>query len=118
MCCRTDVSLSLLFFSRRLAEKTQYIGKGYEYEALDLKKSFTASQIKQIYKLSPVRLAEVVRRFGKSMAEQFKCTYRKVFLEGYVENEIMGNKVLKPWKDLIMEFPSEWAYEGVYDEPF
>jgi hypothetical protein len=94
------------------------IGKGYEYEALDLKKSFTASQIKQIYKLSPVRLAEVVRRFGKSMAEQFKCTYRKVFVEGYVENEIMGNKVLKPWKDLIMEFPSEWAYEGVYDEPF
>lgn len=26
----------------------KYIGKGYEYEALDVKKSFTASQIKQI----------------------------------------------------------------------
>jgi len=30
----------------------KYIGKGYEYEALENKKSFTASQIKQIYKLS------------------------------------------------------------------
>lgn len=96
----------------------KYIGKGYEYEALNFKKSFTASQIKQIYKLSPLRLAEVIKRFGKSMAEQFKCTYRRIFVEGYIENEIMGNKVLKPWKELIMEFPSEWAYEGVYDEPF
>ena len=32
----------------------KYIGKGYEYEALECKKSFTASQIKQIYKLSYV----------------------------------------------------------------
>jgi hypothetical protein len=96
----------------------KYIGKGYEYEALDCKKSFTASQIKQIYKLSPARLAEVIRRFGKSMAEQFKCTYRKVFMEGYIENEILRNKVHKQCRDLIMEFPSEWVYEGVFDEAF
>lgn len=96
----------------------KYIGKGYEYETLNFKKSFTASQIKQIYKLSPVRLAEVIKRFGKSMAEQFECTYRKVFVEGYIENEIMGNKVLKHWRELIMEFPSEWDYLGIYDEPF
>jgi hypothetical protein len=96
----------------------KYIGKGYEYEALDVRKSFTASQIKQIYKLSPKRLIVVIRRFGKDMAEQLKCTYRKVFLEGYVMSELMEVKALYPFRDLIMEFPSEWAYEGVYGEPF
>jgi hypothetical protein len=96
----------------------KYIGKGYEYEALNSKKSFTASQIKQIYKLSWTRLVQVVNRFGKDMAEQFKCTYRKVFLEGYTSVEIMGKEVLKPFRDLIMEFPSDWAYEGICNEPF
>jgi len=96
----------------------KYIGKGYEYEALNFKKSFTASQIKQIYKLSPVRLAEVIKRFGKSMAEQLKCTYRKVFLEGYVMGEMMGVVTRKPFRDLIMEFTSEWDYEGINYEPF
>jgi hypothetical protein len=96
----------------------KYIGKGYEYETLNFKKSFTASQIKQIYKLSPKRLAEVIRRFGKDIAEQLKCTYRKVFFEGYVVSEIMGVKALYPFRDLIMDFPSEWTYEGICDEPF
>jgi len=96
----------------------KYIGKGYEYEALDVKKSFTASQIKQIYKLSPNRLIEVIRRFGKDMAERLKCTYRKVFLEGYVMDEIMGVEIRKPFRELVMEFPSEWAYEGICAEPF
>ena len=96
----------------------KYIGKGYEYEALDVKKSFTASQIKQIYKLSPNRLIEVIRRFGKDMAERLKCTYRKVFLEGYVMDEVMGVETRKPFRDLVMEFPSEWDYEGIYYEPF
>ncbi|MFZ5908298.1 MAG: rolling circle replication-associated protein [Nitrospirota bacterium] len=96
----------------------KYIGKGYEYGALDIKKSFTASQIKQIYKLSPSRLAEVVKRFGKKMAEQFACTYRKVFLVGYELSNIAGVETKRPFRDLIMEFPSEWAYEGACSEPF
>ena len=43
----------------------KYIGKGYEYEALNFKKSFTASQIKQIYKLTPKRLSFVMSKYGK-----------------------------------------------------
>jgi len=57
----------------------KYIGKGYEYESLNLKKSFTASQIKQIYKLNSERLAIVVQKFGLKMAETFRCTFRKVY---------------------------------------
>jgi hypothetical protein len=96
----------------------KYIGKGYEYGALDVKKSFTASQIRQIYKLRPKRLSEVVRRFGKGMAEQFVCTYGKVFIVGYELSSILGIEVKKPFRDLIMEFPSEWAYKGICAEPF
>ena len=57
----------------------KYIGKGYDYDQLDVKKSFTASQIKQIYKLSPSRLSEVINKFGKEFAETCKCSYRKVY---------------------------------------
>jgi hypothetical protein len=96
----------------------KYIGKGYEFETLDHRKSFTASQIKQIYKLSPLRLAEVITRFGKERAEGFACTYRKVFLLGYEALEILGKEVLNPIKYLILEFASEWKYQGVYDEAF
>ena len=96
----------------------KYIGKGYEYEALNFKKSFTASQIKQIYKLAPQRLAAVIKRFGKKAAEGFSCTYTKVFLLGYDINVIMGMELLKPFKGLIMQFRSEWNYEGIYAEPF
>jgi len=96
----------------------KYIGKGYEYEALDVRKSFTASQIKQIYKLSPDRLAEVIGRFGKSMAEQFSCTYRKVFLVGYEVSSLLGTEIRKPFRDVIMEFASEWEYEEVVYDPF
>jgi hypothetical protein len=96
----------------------KYIGKGYEYEALDVKKSFTASQIKQIYKLTTKRLGMVIQKFGKLRAEGFKCTHTKVYLVGYSEYEIMGTKVRAPFKSLIMDFPSEWAYEGMFDEAF
>jgi hypothetical protein len=88
----------------------KYIGKGYEYEALDVKKSFTASQIKQIYKLTPKRLADVVMKHGKEKAETFKCTYRKVY-------EMFDNG-FRIVKRLVEEFPSEWEYQGVVDEPF
>jgi hypothetical protein len=57
----------------------KYIGKGYEYEALDFRKSFSASQIKQIYKMTPKRLEAVITRYGKEVAESLKCTYRKIF---------------------------------------
>lgn len=88
----------------------KYIGKGYEYEQLEVKKSFTASQIKQIYKLSPARLSEVITKYGKEAAEKFKCTYRKVY-------EILEVAPLRG-KFLVMEFPSEWDYVGLYPEPF
>lgn len=96
----------------------KYIGKGYEYEALDARKSFTASQIKQIYKLTTNRLNEVIKKFGKEIAEQFTCTYRKVFIIGYEVKETLGMIIKIPFRDLIMEFPSEWEYKGICDEPF
>jgi len=89
----------------------KYIGKGHEYEAMETRKSFTASQIKQIYKLTPQRLLEVIAKFGKDQAEQFKCTYRRVF-------EVVTFDPFPAMKKLVMEFPSEWDYEGVDEVPF
>ena len=113
----------------------KYIGKGYEYEALDLKKSFTASQIKQIYKLTAKRLDAVMTKYGKDVAETLKCTYRKVFR--IVERDQFKECILcakmhyrSPYpechkikrtnlcKVLVLEFPSEWGYEGLFFEPF
>ena len=88
----------------------KYIGKGYEYEALNFKKSFTASQIRQIYKLTPKRLSFVISKYGKKKADTLKCTYRKVY-------EMFDNG-FRVVKRLVEEFPSEWSYEGVFDEPF
>ncbi len=88
----------------------KYIGKGYEYETLNLRKSFTASQIRQIYKLIPSRLSVVMSEYGKEKAESFKCTYRKVYE--------MFNNGFEVIKRLVKEFPSEWSYEGMFDEPF
>ncbi|MCG2722238.1 MAG: hypothetical protein L6290_09525 [Thermodesulfovibrionales bacterium] len=105
----------------------KYIGKGYEYETLNFKKSFTASQIRQIYKLSTERLAEVIAEFGKERAEGFKCTYRKVYEYTYVKKLVYTIKdffldVVEKRecvkKELIKEFASEWIYEGVYSGPF
>ena len=87
------------------------IGKGHEYEALEFRKSFTSSQIKQIYKLSQQRLLDVIAKFGKEQAEQFKCTYRKVF-------EVITFDPFPVMKKLVMEFPSDWIYEGVDEVPF
>lgn len=88
----------------------KYIGKGYEYETLNFKKSFTASQIKQIYKLSRERLESVMSDYGKEKAETFKCTYRKVY-------EVFDNG-FRLVRRLVKEFSSEWLFEGVCDEPF
>jgi hypothetical protein len=96
----------------------KYIGKGYEYEALDVRKSFTASQIRQIYKLKKDRLDTVMERYGKSMAERMECTFRKVYLVGYEVVEVFGRELRKRFKDLVMEFPLLWDYEGIQDAPF
>jgi hypothetical protein len=88
----------------------KYIGKGYEYEALNFKKSFTASQIKQIYKLAPKRLSFVMYKYGKEKTDTLKCTYRKVY-------EMFDNG-FRVVKRLIEEFSSDWSFEGLFDEPF
>jgi hypothetical protein len=90
----------------------KYIGKGYEFEYLETKKSFTASQIPQIYKLSASRLFEVIIKFGKETAERFICTYRRVYKRG------ISLKPLRTKNELVMEFPSKWAFVGYVDEPF
>ena len=87
----------------------KYIGKGYEFGQLDVKKSFTASQIKQIYKLAPDRLEKVWAKFGKVVSECFKCTYTKVY--GTL-------KQVPDYRYLVMEFESNWIYQGIEDEPF
>ena len=103
----------------------KYIGKGYEYEALDFKKSFSASQIKQIYKLTPDRLGHIMSKFGKVRAEKFICTYRKVYemvyRAAYTAKGIVLDVIEMPAtvkKELIIEFQSEWAYEGICQVPF
>jgi len=96
----------------------KYIGKGYEYEALDVRKSFTASQIRQIYKLKKDRLDTVMERYGKRMAERMECTFRKVYLVGYEVVECLGSELRKRFKELVMEFPLLWVHEGIKEEPF
>ena len=105
----------------------KYIGKGYEYESLNTKKSFTASQIKQIYKLTPARLAVVLAQFGMERAESFKCTYRKIYeytfskkLEYVINDGFLDvvEKLICTKKVLVKEFESDWEYMGVVNEPF
>jgi hypothetical protein len=108
----------------------KYIGKGYEYESLNVKKSFTASQIKQIYKLKLDRLDSVVQKFGLKVAETLKCTFRKVYepVPNYCREDheackefncnslfpdCTKKKCFTLSHKLIMEFPSEWSYEGI-----
>jgi hypothetical protein len=64
----------------------KYIGKGYEYEQLEVKKSFTASQVPQIYKLNEKRLS-LIKAFYGGKADSFKCTYTKVWAELKVKRE-------------------------------
>jgi hypothetical protein len=90
----------------------KYIGKGYEYETLECKKSFTASQIKQIYKLAAHRLHSVISRYGKDRLKYLSCTFRKVFIEG------TNSESLKKERILLHEFPSDWNYEGICGEAF
>jgi hypothetical protein len=90
----------------------KYIGKGYEYDALDVKKSFTASQIKQIYKLSSARLDDIISRFGKKTVELLSCTHRRVFTK--MVNEESGRTETVT----LFTFPSEWEYQGEYEAPF
>jgi hypothetical protein len=61
-------------------------------------------------KLTPKRLSFVISKYGKDKAETLKCTYRKVYE--------MFNNGFRVVKRLVEEFPSEWSYEGVFNEPF
>jgi len=90
----------------------KYIGKGYEYDQLEVKKSFTSSQIKQRYKLSPSRLSEIIDRFGKKDAEFLSCTYRRVFTK-MIDEETGRTETVT-----LFTFTSDWEYVGVYSEPF
>ncbi|OGW25097.1 MAG: hypothetical protein A2X59_11055 [Nitrospirae bacterium GWC2_42_7] len=90
----------------------KYIGKGYEYDQLEVKKSFTASQIKQIYKLSEKRLDDAMSRYGKKIAESLSCTYKRLFTK--MINEDTGRTEVVT----LYTYPSEWEYMGVYPEPF
>ena len=97
----------------------KYIGKGYEYEKLDAKKSFTASQIKSLYKMSPNRIEEIFREFGKQQADNFFCTYTKAFLIVCGVDEFQGKPIFgKKEKILMKGFESEWEYKGLHPEPF
>ena len=78
----------------------KYIGKGYDYEELNEKKSFTASQIKSLYKMGAKRIDDLIREFGKKQAEGFFCTFNKAFLIVYDVFEIQGREYLgKKGKD-------------------
>lgn len=106
----------------------KYICKGYEYEALDTRKSFTASQIKQIYKLKADRLAMVMHGFGKGAAEKLICSYRKVDgvirKESCEEYDYCKKFHFRSWfpdfscnrrkfvKDYSLSFRAIWKYEG------
>jgi hypothetical protein len=89
----------------------KYIGKGYEWEALDAKKSFTASQIPQMYKLSPKKIDEVIEKFGKQLAEKYKYTYTSVYKEWPLEPKGVE-------KEYVHRFPKLWELIDVCEEPF
>ena len=71
----------------------KYIGKGYDYEELNVRKSFTASQIKSLYKMGAKRIDVMLREFGKTQAEAFSCTFTKAYLIVRDICEIMGKEV-------------------------
>jgi hypothetical protein len=88
----------------------KYIGKGYDYEALNMRKSFTASQIKSLYKMGANRIDELISEFGKKQAERFFCTYNKAYLIVHDVTEVMGKEYLgKKEKILMKRFMSDWA---------
>jgi hypothetical protein len=100
----------------------KYIGKGYDYEELNVRKSFTASQIKSLYKMGAKRIQEIIREFGKAQAESFLCTYNKAYLVVYDIDEIMGKEVRgKEEKILMKRFISDWELvrdgDGKYAPP-
>jgi hypothetical protein len=115
----------------------KYIGKGYDYAYLGTKKSFSASQTRQIYKLNDFRLAAVITRYGRKVAEGLICTYTKVFQKlsgGYTETCSSCEKfrqglastmdcISKRIRGLgcnkmLMSFATDWVYLGEVAEPF
>jgi hypothetical protein len=89
----------------------KYLGKGYEFEELDVAKTFTASQIAQIYKLGKVRL-DTIKALFPDRWKGLKCSYRKVF--EWVETMAP----FRPKKEILHEFQSDWQFLGLVGEPF
>jgi hypothetical protein len=87
----------------------KYIGKGYDYEELNVKKSFTASQIKSLYKMGVKRINELISEFGKKQAEGFFCTYTKAYMFVQDVCELNGKEYLgKKEKILMKHFLTDW----------
>jgi len=77
-------------------------------------KSFSASMVPQIYKLSAVRLAFAVKRYGKENAESLRCTYTVIFQ--YFFEEIGGYQIKT--KVILHRFTSDWVMIGKVQEAF
>lgn len=91
---------------------SKYMGKGFEFESLEVKKGFSASQVPQIYKLSPGRLKQVVNKVGVYPANSLKCTFTRVWMSA-IEG-LREKKFLFDWWG-----ESAWVNAGVVDgEPF
>lgn len=87
----------------------KYLGKGYEYDSLNSDvKSFTASQIPSVFKLSEQRLSEAHKKFGVNNLSRYKATFTKIF-----RFDCRGEK------HLVMSWRSDWiVISGFQPEPF
>lgn len=114
-----------LVLSKAHAYLGKYLGKGYDWAFLKNKRSFGTSSLSSVYKLSPKRLDRVIERFGKANLGCLSSSYRKVYLIGsevkskdtLTLESALGKKLSLP-RVLVMDFPSDWSYQGTYNEPF
>ncbi len=90
----------------------KYIGKGYEYEQLEVRKSFTASQVPQIYKLNKERLAWVKAMYKSKKSDSFKCTFTKIWLELKVKREHI-REYIKTVKLAVSELGQNDLFEKI-----
>jgi hypothetical protein len=91
---------------------SKYMGKGFEFEALDVKKGFSTSQVAQIYKLNPGRLQEVIKKVGVHGAKLLKCSFTKVWRPEVAR--LRERMILFDWWGKTL-----WVNAGVvYGEPF
>lgn len=85
----------------------KYMGKGFEYGESGERKSFSASQIGSIYKLSQKKMLNALKYYTLEILKGCKCSYRYVWREhGYKKREY------------LIKFESDWEFMGVIDVPF